>query len=305
MLYCSIARKPQNYPIENGCMRNHNQPDISIVTPSNNNIGALKLNLASVRDQQGVDIEHIIIDNGSSDGTVDWLQSNAGILVKSKPYKTIYDALNKGFSLASAEIVGQLNSNEQYLPETLKAVKDFFQKHPDIDFLVADYLYTNRSGDLLGYQKRVKPKWIYLFSDRHHEVICTTFYRKKVFEQCTFDLSYQSITDRLFLYDVVKKGFKGKHLRKYFTAVTLSGNINEEAKDASFELSRVDCELPFWYKKLKPIFYYCASIERWLKGAHKTDRAFSYAVYVEDDLMKRSQKEFSREKAGKNSAKLN
>jgi glycosyltransferase involved in cell wall biosynthesis len=302
MLYCSIACKPQNYPIENGCMSNHNRPDISIVTVSNNSIADLKLNFASVRDQQGIDVEHIVIDNLSSDSTTEWLQSNSGILVKSKRCKTVYDALNRGFSLASAEIIGQLNSNEQYLPETLKSVTDYFQQHPDIDFLTADYLFTNRSGDLLGYEKRVKPKWIYLFSDRRKEVICTTFYRKKVFEQCTFDLSYKSITDRLFLYDVVKKGFKGKHLRKYFTAVTVSGKTNGEGIDASFDLARVDRELPFWYKKLKPFFFYCASVNRWLQGAHKPDYAFSYAVYVEDDLLKRSQKEFSWKKQGKNSA---
>jgi hypothetical protein len=47
-----------------------------------------------------------------------------------KPYKTLYNAINRGFSLASAGITGQLNSNEQYLPGVLKTVWNFFNPHP-------------------------------------------------------------------------------------------------------------------------------------------------------------------------------
>src|SRR3712207_3017954 len=110
-------------------------PRISIITPSYNMLPYLKHCASSVRDQK-VEHEHIIIDGNSSDGTKKWLEQTDGIQWVSEKDNGMYDALNKGLQLAKGEIVAHLNADEQYLPGTLQFVVDFFDRHPEVDYIV-------------------------------------------------------------------------------------------------------------------------------------------------------------------------
>ena len=129
-------------------------PDISIVTPSFNMLPFLKRCAASVRDQ-GVNLEHIVVDGGSSDGTPTWLTGETGILSVSEKDKGMYNALNKAIRRSTAEIVGHLNCDEQYLPGTLRRVLDYFASHPHVDFVASDFLVINSQGNFLAYRKFV------------------------------------------------------------------------------------------------------------------------------------------------------
>jgi glycosyltransferase involved in cell wall biosynthesis len=104
-------------------MINH-WPRISIVTPVFNAYSFIETCIQSVLDQNYPNLEHIIIDGGSTDGTAETLQKYSSRLAywESKPDRGQTHALNKGFARASGEVFAWLNADERYLPGTLKLV---------------------------------------------------------------------------------------------------------------------------------------------------------------------------------------
>lgn len=102
---------------------------ISIVTPSFNQAQYLRRTIESVLNQGEVDLEYIIMDGCSTDGSVDILSeygSRARIVIEKD--KGQADAIAKGFAMASGDILAWLNSDDMYLPGTLAKVADAFRK---------------------------------------------------------------------------------------------------------------------------------------------------------------------------------
>jgi glycosyltransferase involved in cell wall biosynthesis len=97
-------------------------PAISIVTPCLNAAASIGRALESVRDQNYPNVEHIVVDGGSSDGTVELLQAQPHLRFISEPDAGLSDAMNKGIRLAAGELVGWLNADDWYLPGALHAV---------------------------------------------------------------------------------------------------------------------------------------------------------------------------------------
>src|SRR5262245_57026405 len=114
----------------------------SVITPSFNPSPWLRLCVASVADQN-VDVEHIVQDAGSSDGTLDWLRHDARVKVFIEQDRGMYDAVNRGLRRAKGEILGYLNCDEQYLPNCLQSVDDFFRTHPNVDVLFGDVVVVD------------------------------------------------------------------------------------------------------------------------------------------------------------------
>jgi glycosyltransferase involved in cell wall biosynthesis len=99
----------------------------SIVTPSFRNSQWLRLCVASVSDQQGVELEHIVQDSCSDDGTRDWLPHDQRVKAVIEKDSGMYDTANRGYRRARGDILAYLNCDEQYLPGALKAVHDFLK----------------------------------------------------------------------------------------------------------------------------------------------------------------------------------
>jgi glycosyltransferase involved in cell wall biosynthesis len=107
---------------------------ISIVTPSFNQGAFIERTLQSVAEQSGADIEHVVFDGGSRDQTVDILKRWTGrVRWTSAPDKGQTDAVNKGIRATDGQIIGWLNSDDVYYPDTVQAVVDYFESHPDVD----------------------------------------------------------------------------------------------------------------------------------------------------------------------------
>ncbi|MDP6786442.1 MAG: glycosyltransferase family 2 protein [Rhodospirillales bacterium] len=112
-------------------------PRITIVTPSLNQGAFLDAALRSVGDQDYPDLEHIVIDGGSTDGSVEIIGAHADHLAwsVSEPDGGQYHALNKGFARATGEVMGWLNADDAHLPWTLALVGEIFRQLPEVEWL--------------------------------------------------------------------------------------------------------------------------------------------------------------------------
>lgn len=110
---------------------------ISVITPSYNRAGFIPAAIESVLAQNYADFEHIIIDGGSSDETLSFLENYPHLRVVSEPDRGVYDALNKGIALARGEIIAQLNSDDRFEPEIFPMVAELFEKNPAMDAVSA------------------------------------------------------------------------------------------------------------------------------------------------------------------------
>ena len=118
---------------------------VSIITVVRNNKETIKYAIDSVLNQTYKDIEYIVVDGASTDGTVEVVKSCGGKISKfiSEPDNGIYNAMNKGILLATGSIVGILNSDDFYIDEFVieKVVKEFDEK--GVDSVYADLVFVN------------------------------------------------------------------------------------------------------------------------------------------------------------------
>ncbi|MBA4380647.1 MAG: glycosyltransferase, partial [Anaerolinea sp.] len=109
------------------------QPLVSIVTPSYNQAQFLEATLRSVLEQDYPNIEYLVVDGASTDGSLEIIRRYADQLAwwVSEKDSGQSEAVNKGLQRARGEIVGWLNSDDVYLPGAVSAAAAAFQSHPE------------------------------------------------------------------------------------------------------------------------------------------------------------------------------
>ncbi|MBI5151196.1 MAG: glycosyltransferase [Candidatus Pacebacteria bacterium] len=126
---------------------NVKSPTISIITPSYNQASFLPQTIESVVQQDYPRVEYIVMDGGSTDGSVNILRSyGKRVLWESTRDKGQADAINKGIERSHGDIIGYLNSDDYYLPGTLQKVAAFFADNPKAMWVTGDYFIVNGRG---------------------------------------------------------------------------------------------------------------------------------------------------------------
>lgn len=114
---------------------------ISVITVAYNSAGTIASTLESVAEQTHPDVEYILVDGASTDGTLSIVEQHPSLVSKmiSEPDKGIYDAMNKGVRMASGEVVGILNSDDFFLHrEVLSEVAAIFEANPSLDVVMGE-----------------------------------------------------------------------------------------------------------------------------------------------------------------------
>jgi glycosyltransferase involved in cell wall biosynthesis len=127
-------------------------PLVSIVTPSYNQASYLEATIRSVLEQDYPSLEYIIIDGGSSDGSVEIIRKYSDRLSYwiSEPDMGQTDAINKGFAQAKGEILAWLNSDDIYYPDAISEAVEFLQSHREIGMVYGDADYIDSEGMVIG-----------------------------------------------------------------------------------------------------------------------------------------------------------
>lgn len=123
------------------------KPKISIVTPCYNMEKYIEGTIQSVISQGYENLEYIIIDGGSTDGTlsiIDKYKDSISVVVSEKD-NGMYDAIAKGLSLATGEIMAYINADDTYFPHTLQLVSELFVQFPDLKWIGGRPAYINEN----------------------------------------------------------------------------------------------------------------------------------------------------------------
>lgn len=197
---------------------NANPPMISIVTPCLNRSQFIEEAIRSVLRQNYPNVEHIIVDGGSTDGTLETLRRYPHLHVISEPDQGVYDALNKGIRLARGEITGHLNSDDFYEENIFAEVAGRFAEDPELDAVYGGAIVfeENAKGARRTVAQYLAPPDVEL-SFRNITVgvpiINARFFRKRVYAQVgLYDTRYRIAADRDFLLRVALAGVKSAHL---------------------------------------------------------------------------------------------
>ena len=134
---------------------------ISIVTPSFNQKAYLESTLDSVLGQGFADLEYVVVDGGSTDGSVDTIREHEAQLAwwVSEPDNGLYHAVNKGFARTSGEIMGWINSSDTHYPWTLQTVAEIFSQLPEVEWILG----VPSEFGLTGGPKKVTPAFFNIY----------------------------------------------------------------------------------------------------------------------------------------------
>jgi glycosyltransferase involved in cell wall biosynthesis len=119
---------------------------ITVVTPTFNSIHTIRETLDSVTRQDHPNIEHIVMDGGSSDGTLDIFKQYPHLKWSSEKDEGHYHAMNKGIALATGEAIAILNADDCYCEGILSKVAAALAAHPEWDALFGDIIFVDGEG---------------------------------------------------------------------------------------------------------------------------------------------------------------
>ena len=215
---------------------------ISIVTISFNQSEFIERTIKSVLDQDYPDIEYIVVDPGSTDGSREIIEKyrNQITHIIYEPDQGPADGLNKGFSLATGDIYAYLNSDDTLLPGTLNDIAAEFARNPDID-VISGHAYVIDEDD-----KVLQKVFSHPFSLTSYAAGCcilvqqSTFFKPFFFKAiCGFNKENKISWDGELMVDFALRGAKFKLVRKYLScfriyesSITGSGQqVSQKYKD--------------------------------------------------------------------------
>ena len=220
---------------------------ISVITVCYNVVDSIEETMLSVLNQTYDNIEYVIIDGGSTDGTVDIIKKYAGKLSYwiSESDNGIYDAMNKGIDIATGEYINFMNSGDIFYTNTV--IYDVFHsRHTNAEIIYGDTVYKTKWGEYL--EQTLPLNEMQRRMPFGHQ---STFVKTSLMKEVRFDTSYRSSADYKFLYNCYKEHrqflyipiiiskydlTKGMSLDNYRTKLREDGRIWGLEKNTSWKI---------------------------------------------------------------------
>lgn len=217
---------------------------VTIITVCYNRKTTIEQSIKSVLNQDYPDIEYIVVDGNSSDGTQDIIESYSDKIAKyvSEPDKGMYDAINKGLGMATGDIVGLMHSDDVFFDETIiSKIVAVFNKNSNTDAVYGDGIYVtndaeqkivrNRIGGTYDY-KKIKAGWLPLHP--------TVYIKRSIIEKYgNYNLDFKIASDTEFLLRYLYKyKINISYLNAYIVKMRMGG-LSTNYKRA-FEVLRED-----------------------------------------------------------------
>lgn len=198
----------------------------SVVTASFRQLDFLKLCARSVADQDGdFTVEHLIQDGGSGEDFDCWASEQAFADIVSEPDNGMYDAINRGFSRATGDVVSWLNCDEQYLPGALAKVAKWFDQHPDCDILFGDVILIDSQANPISYRLAVNPMRGHIRNCFLPTFSAATFVRRRVIDEgYSLETRYKAISDMVWIEKLLKSGFEAAVLNEPLATFAQTGS---------------------------------------------------------------------------------
>lgn len=202
-------------------------PKVSIVTVSFNSGATMRQTMQSVAAQTYGNIEHIVIDGGSTDATMDIVREFRGTRLSwvSEPDRGIYDAMNKGMQRASGDIIGILNSDDWLEPAAIEAVVKCF-RDTGCDYTFGDTYLADLEGRRTGLMKSLDPRemgieYLYKMPITHQ----TCYVSREVLRRVgSFSLEYRLSADHDFVVRLIGSGARGGRLPMPIATYRMGGS---------------------------------------------------------------------------------
>lgn len=191
-------------------------PLITIVTTTFNSIHTVRETIESVRTQNYPRLEHLIIDGGSTDGTMDLVRSYPHLRWVSEKDKGHYDAMNKGVRMAAGDVICILNSDDCFTPGTLDKVGRAFADHPEWDGLFGNLVFVDGQGRPIYARDEIPYDYNVLrFAGICYVIHQALFVRKAVHERIGYyrDDLYVNCCDYDFILRLGREGCRIGHLK--------------------------------------------------------------------------------------------
>lgn len=198
---------------------------VSIVTISFNQAKFIEETINSVLDQKGIELEYIVVDAGSTDGSREIIDRYRDRIDKVifEPDRGPADGLNKGFSHATGDIFGYLNADDILLPGALSSVCAIFQRSDNLDVVSGHCYIIDEKGKRLIKKfsnKLTKSR----FSNKRYTIGYSvliqqsTFFRRQLFKDVGgFDTNFRVMWDAALTVDFIKKGARFKVVNAFWS----------------------------------------------------------------------------------------
>jgi glycosyltransferase involved in cell wall biosynthesis len=214
-------------------------PRITIITPCRNGERFIAEAIESVERQHYPDLEHLVLDGASTDGTLALLARHPSVEVVSEPDDGAHDAMNKGIARSTGEVIGFLNVDDLYPDDLLVAVANVFASDPQVDAVTgqtAVFEDDERGRHLVFLRTHAAEDGLWL-PELTFGVpgFCGWFFRRRVFERVgNFNNEYFMAGDRQFLMRMALSGMTSRVLGRTTICYRLhpgSQTINREARN--------------------------------------------------------------------------
>jgi len=220
-------------------------PFFSIITVCYNSEKTISDTIESVLNQTYQNFEYIIIDGGSTDGTLEIVKKyepkfKGKLRWISKKDEGIYDAMNKGINLANGELIGIINSDDWYHYNSLEVLNNNYEEKVDIYY---GNLYKIREIETKLYIKKINGNKLHLIKKIMSIPHPSCFVHKRWYKKIKFDTKYKINADYKFILDSYIKKARFKYVDFPFSFMRIGGFSSISFKNNLIAGMKIQCEI--------------------------------------------------------------